>query len=71
MKGAARHDSRGVVAMANKGANTNGLVLPVRTLYKASLYDFADRSSISHSNLPPISIRSTQFLASLWAVRMF
>jgi hypothetical protein len=27
LKGAARHDSRGVVAMANKGANTNGLVL--------------------------------------------
>jgi len=24
LKGAARHDSRGVVAMANKGANTNG-----------------------------------------------
>ncbi len=29
MKGAARHDSRGVVAMANKGANTNGSVLSV------------------------------------------
>jgi peptidyl-prolyl cis-trans isomerase-like protein 2 len=24
MKGAAKHDSRGVLAMANKGANTNG-----------------------------------------------
>jgi peptidyl-prolyl cis-trans isomerase-like protein 2 len=24
LKGAARHDSRGVIAMANKGANTNG-----------------------------------------------
>jgi peptidyl-prolyl cis-trans isomerase-like 2 len=26
LKGAARHDSRGVVAMANRGANTNGFV---------------------------------------------
>jgi len=32
LKGAARHDSRGVVAMANKGANTNGLVLLAFTL---------------------------------------
>lgn len=24
MRGAAKHDSRGIVAMANKGANTNG-----------------------------------------------
>jgi peptidyl-prolyl cis-trans isomerase-like 2 len=28
LKGAARHDSRGVVAMANRGANTNGFVVP-------------------------------------------
>ena len=27
LKGAARHDSPGVIAMANKGANTNGFVL--------------------------------------------
>jgi peptidyl-prolyl cis-trans isomerase-like 2 len=27
LKGAARHDSRGVVAMANRGANTNGFVV--------------------------------------------
>ena len=27
LKGAARHDSAGVVAMANRGANTNGFVL--------------------------------------------
>jgi peptidyl-prolyl cis-trans isomerase-like protein 2 len=26
LKGAARHDSPGVVAMANRGANTNGFV---------------------------------------------
>jgi cyclophilin family peptidyl-prolyl cis-trans isomerase len=26
MKGAAKHDSRGILAMANKGANTNGRV---------------------------------------------
>ena len=26
LKGAAKHDSRGIVAMANKGANTNGRV---------------------------------------------
>jgi peptidyl-prolyl cis-trans isomerase-like protein 2 len=26
LKGAARHDSRGILAMANKGANTNGRV---------------------------------------------
>jgi cyclophilin family peptidyl-prolyl cis-trans isomerase len=32
LKGAARHDSRGVVAMANKGANTNGSVLLAFTL---------------------------------------
>jgi len=32
LKGAARHDSRGVVAMANKGANTNGSVLVAFTL---------------------------------------
>lgn len=27
LKGAAKHDSRGVLAMANKGANTNGYIL--------------------------------------------
>jgi peptidyl-prolyl cis-trans isomerase-like 2 len=27
LKGAARHDSRGVVAMANRGGNTNGFVV--------------------------------------------
>lgn len=26
LKGAAKHDKRGVISMANKGANTNGLV---------------------------------------------
>jgi len=26
LKGAAKHDSRGILAMANKGANTNGRV---------------------------------------------
>ena len=25
LKGAAKHDKRGVISMANKGANTNGL----------------------------------------------
>jgi len=40
LKGAARHDGRGVVAMANKGANTNGSVLPAFTLRKASFTTF-------------------------------
>jgi peptidyl-prolyl cis-trans isomerase-like 2 len=40
LKGAARHDSRGVVAMANKGANTNGLVLPAFALRKTSFSTF-------------------------------
>lgn len=72
LKGAARHDSRGVVAMANKGANTNGSVLPAFTLCKTSFTTFfADRSSILHLSLPPILIKSTRFLANLWAVRMF
>jgi hypothetical protein len=71
LKGAARHDSRGVVAMANKGANTNGSVLPACPCVRRHLRLFADRSSILHSSLPPILIRSTRFLANLWAVRMF
>jgi len=29
MKGAAKHDARGVLAMANKGANTNGFSILV------------------------------------------
>ena len=40
LKGAARHDSRGVVAMANKGANTNGSVVPTFTLRKTSFTTF-------------------------------
>lgn len=32
MKGAAKHDSRGVIAMANKGAGTNGFVSVVNVL---------------------------------------
>jgi peptidyl-prolyl cis-trans isomerase-like 2 len=40
LKGAARHDSRGVVAMANKGANTNGSVLPAFNLCKTSFTTF-------------------------------
>jgi peptidyl-prolyl cis-trans isomerase-like protein 2 len=40
LKGAARHDSRGVVAMANKGANTNGSVLLAFTLRKTSFTTF-------------------------------
>jgi peptidyl-prolyl cis-trans isomerase-like protein 2 len=40
LKGAARHDSRGVVAMANKGANTNGSVLPAFSLHKTSFTTF-------------------------------
>jgi len=35
MKGAAKHDARGVLAMANKGANTNGFSILV---YSASSY---------------------------------
>lgn len=29
MKGAAKHDTRGMLAMANKGANTNGFIILV------------------------------------------
>lgn len=33
MKGAAKHDSRGIVAMANKGAGTNGFASVVTSLF--------------------------------------
>ena len=65
LKGAARHDSRGVVAMANKGANTNGSVLPAFLCVRRHLKLFADRSSILHSSLLPILIRNTRFLENL------
>jgi peptidyl-prolyl cis-trans isomerase-like 2 len=44
LKGAARHDSRGVVAMANRGANTNGFVAlclsarPCHTIHRRSQF---------------------------------
>lgn len=33
LKGAAKHDSRGIVAMANKGAGTNGYVCVQRKVF--------------------------------------
>ena len=39
MRNAAKHDSRGVLAMANKGANTNGYVA-----VDAVIMDYSDSS---------------------------
>lgn len=62
LKGAARHDSRGVVAMANKGANTNGSVLPAITLWKTSFTTFGrSQFYISFKPTPNLDKKHTVF----------
>lgn len=64
MRGAAKHDSRGIVAMANKGAGTNTCVCRF-TLFSVSLTSATTgRNFMSHSKLHQILTTSTLSSAS-------
>jgi|SRR3984957_19768481 len=69
MKGAAKHDARGIVAMANKGAGTNGCVQRIGFQNSYSLAPAP--SSTLLSSLHRTSTKSTPFLVNWLVVKIF
>lgn len=59
LKGAAKHDSRGVIAMANKGAGTNGFVFAATLLSVSPTGVITGRSFTSRSDRRHTSTTST------------